>query len=317
MLSLIAIACDPPPRHRYFPPQPVEQPLQPVEAPPPPPDPATVGVSVDHSSDFVFDGGEIEFELRQDGNHVYQLARSHYAVAVMMQWQLDKLSNLEPTTAVEGVALLPAADGPGRAGPAVLLAKMSILDRRSRYRRAIAFHARFGDPRAQPTPYKYGLPYGGGRVFAVLQGFHGAFSHRGSNEYAVDFDCPVATPVIATRPGVVVAVNASAQGSGTTTEFLEYRRVNFVLVQHDDGTLGEYMHLSPSGVVVKPGQIVQRGQELALSGNTGFSSTPHLHFQVMTAAQDGLAARSFPFRIAVGPGRVEEPVQGRSYTAWE
>jgi murein DD-endopeptidase MepM/ murein hydrolase activator NlpD len=151
----------------------------------------------------------------------------------------------------------------------------------------------------------------------VLQGFHGAFSHRGSNEYAVDFDCPVATPVIATRPGVVVAVNASAQGSGTTNEFLEFSRVNFVLVRHDDGTLGEYMHLSPSGVEVKPGQVVRRGQELALSGNTGFSSTPHLHFQVMTSAQDGVAARSFPFRIAVAPGRVEEPVQGRSYTAWE
>jgi murein DD-endopeptidase MepM/ murein hydrolase activator NlpD len=317
VLSVLAIACDPPPRHRYFPPQPVEQPLRSVEAPPPPPDPATAGVSVDRSSEFVFDGGEIEFELRQDGNHVYQLARSHYAVPLMMQWQLDQLSNLEPTTAVEGVALLPAADAPGRVGPPVLLAEMSILDTRSRYRRAIAFHARFGDPRAQPTPYRYGLPYGGGRVFAVLQGFHGEFSHRGSNEYAVDFDCPVATPVIATRPGVVVAVNASAQGSGTTSEFLEYKRVNFVLVRHDDGTLGEYMHLSPSGVEVKPGQVVKRGQELALSGNTGFSSTPHLHFQVMTAAQDGVAARSFPFRIAVAPGRVEEPIQGRSYTAWE
>ena len=183
------------------------------------------------------------------------------------------------------------------------------LDPTLRYHRTIAIHARFGDPRAAPTPYKYGLPYGHGRVFAVLQGFHGAFSHRGSNEYAVDFDCPVATPVIATRPGVVVAVNAAAQGSGTTTEFLEDKRVNFVLVRHDDGTLGEYMHLSPSGVEVKPGQLVRRGQELALSGNTGFSSTPHLHFQVMTAADDGLALARFrsasqsrPPRRGAGPG---------------
>jgi murein DD-endopeptidase MepM/ murein hydrolase activator NlpD len=316
VLSLLAIACEPPPRHRYLPPQPVE-PAQPVEAPAPPPDPATAGVSVERITRFVFDGGEIELELRQDGNHIYQLARNHFAVPVMMQWQLDQLANLRPTTAIDGAALLPAADAPGHIGPAVVLAELSILDLHSRYRRAIATHARFGDPRAVPSPYKYGLPYGGRRVFAVLQGFHGAFSHRGSNEYAVDFDCPVATPVIATRPGVVVAVNASAQGSGTTSEFLEYNRVNFVLVQHDDGTLGEYMHLSPSGVEVKPGQVVQRGQELALSGNTGFSSTPHLHFQVMTAAPDGVAARSFPFRIAVAPGRVEEPVQGRSYAAWE
>ena len=119
----------------------------------------------------------------------------------------------------------------------------------------------------------------------MLQGFHGAFSHRGSNEYAVDFDCPVATPVLAARPGIVVAANAAAQGSGTTPDFLEYRRTNFVLVLHDDGTLGEYMHLAPSGVRVSVGQRVERGDELALSGNTGFSSTPHLHFQVMTAGE--------------------------------
>jgi murein DD-endopeptidase MepM/ murein hydrolase activator NlpD len=127
----------------------------------------------------------------------------------------------------------------------------------------------------------------------------------------------VATKVLAARPGVVVASNASAQGAGTTPEYLEYRRTNFVLVLHEDGTLGEYMHLAPSSVEVQPGDFVERGQELALSGNTGFSSTPHLHFQVMTAADDGVSARSFPIQFAVGPHQVEEPIQGRSYPSWE
>jgi len=151
----------------------------------------------------------------------------------------------------------------------------------------------------------------------VLQGSHGEFSHRGNNEYAVDFNCPVATPVVAARPGVVVALNASAQGSGLTPEFLENSRVNFVLVRHADGTLGEYMHLAPSGVEVKPGQVVERGQELALSGNTGFSSTPHLHFQVMTAAETGLGKHPFPFELAIKPRRASAPVQGQRYAAWE
>ena len=151
----------------------------------------------------------------------------------------------------------------------------------------------------------------------MLQGFHGAFSHRGSNEHAVDFDCPVATSVLATRAGVIVAANGSAQGAGTTPEFLDYRRTNFVMVLHDDGTLGEYMHLAPSGVRVSIGQRVERGDELALSGNTGFSSTPHLHFQVITAADDGVNAQSFPFQFAVSPKRVETPVQGRAYPSWE
>ena len=77
------------------------------------------------------------------------------------------------------------------------------------------------------------------------------------------------------------------------------------------------MHLSPSGIQVAPGQRVERGQELALSGNTGFSSTPHLHFQLMTAGEDGVAAQSFPFHLAVTPERVEQPIQGQAYLSWE
>ena len=123
--------------------------------------------------------------------------------------------------------------------------------------------------------------------------------------------------MLAARPGIVVAANGAAQGSGTTADFLDYTRTNFVLVLHDDGTLGEYMHLAPSGVKVSIGQHVERGEELALSGNTGYSSTPHLHFQVMTAGSDGISAQSFPFELAVGPDRVEAPVQGRAYPSWE
>ena len=275
------------------------------------------GKVVDQISDFVFDGGRIDFEMRQVGGHVVQIARNRYAVPIVMQWQTTALVNLSATGPKEGVAVLPAATGPNGESRAVELVAFEIGDARAPYRRELTFHARFGDPNARPQPYIYGLPYPKKQSYAVLQGFHGAFSHRGSNEFAIDFDCPVATTVVAARPGVVVVTNASAQGSGITPEYLDFHRVNFVLVLHDDGTLGEYMHLSPSGVIVQAGQRVARGQPLALSGNTGFSSTPHLHFQVMTAADDGIAARSFPFELATAPRRVEEPVQGRSYAAWE
>src|SRR5439155_15675147 len=160
---------------------------------------------------------------------------------------------------IEGTVLFPAAAAPLGIGETVVLAELQQIDPEQRYRRELYFHARFGDPVARPTPYVYALPYPHGLTFSVLQGFHGAFSHRGSNEYAVDFNCPVATPVVAARPGRVVAINASAQGSGTSPEFLDDKRANFVLVLHSDGTLGEYMHLAPSGVEVTPGQTVRRG----------------------------------------------------------
>jgi len=279
--------------------------------------PAQLGALEDRVVDFVFDGGQIELELYRSGTRVVQVARNRYAVPIVLRWSISGLDNVEAQSATDGVAYLPAAPAPNGAGPPVTLAELEQIDPSRRYRRELYHHARFGDPRAEPARYAYGLPYPAGLTFSVLQGFHGAFSHRGSNEYAVDFDCPVATPVLAARPGLVVAAYAAAASAGTTQEFLEYRRTNFVLLMHDDGTLGEYMHLSPSGIEVAPGQRVARGQSIALSGNTGFSSTPHLHFQIMTAADDGMTARSFPFRMAVAPHRVEEPVQGRRYSAWE
>jgi murein DD-endopeptidase MepM/ murein hydrolase activator NlpD len=280
-------------------------------------DMARAGVVVDHTTDFEFNGGRVDVEMRRDGDHIYEVAHNYYAVAVTMEWELEQLDNLEPLSPTAGVVRLPAAGAPGMPGPPVVLATLQIVESTARYHRWLVLHERFGDPAALPQPYAYRLPYRRGKTFSVLQGFHGAFSHRGSNEFAVDFDCPVATPVLAARPGVVVASHDAAQGAGTTADFLEYRRTNFVIVLHDDGTLGEYLHLAPSGVKVTPGQRVARGDELALSGNTGFSSTPHLHFQVMTAGDDGRSARSFPFQLAAGPGRVEEPLQGRAYLSWE
>jgi len=311
----VALAGCPPPDPTY--PQQGLQSRRGGPATPTAPDPARLGKLDDRMVDFVFDGGQLEFELYRSGTRIVQVARNRYATPVVIRWSMTALDNVEPATAVEGSALLPAAPAPLGIGPTVVLAELEQIDSSRRYGRELYFRGRFGDPRATPAPYVYGLPYPAGLTFSVLQGWRGAFSHRGSNEYAIDFDCPVATPVLAARPGIVVAANAAAQGAGTTPEYVDYKRTNFVLVQHDDGTLGEYMHLSPSGIEVAPGQRVTRGQSIALSGNTGYSSTPHLHFQVMTAGDDGVSARSFPFRLAVAPNRVEEPVQGRRYAAWE
>jgi murein DD-endopeptidase MepM/ murein hydrolase activator NlpD len=283
-----------------------------------PVEPPSLGRLDDQLVDFAFDGGQLEFELYRGTNgKIRQLARSRYTVPVVIHWTLSDLENVEPMTPLDGVAVLPPASRPFGVGEQVMLAELDQIDPTRHYHRELNFRARFGDPRVTPTEYVYALPYPHGLTFSVLQGFGGAFSHTGSNQFAIDFDCPVATPVLAARPGVVVAANATAQGAGTTAEFLDYRRTNFVLVRHDDGTLGEYMHLAPSGIKVKPGEQVKRGQELALSGNTGFSSTPHLHFMVMTAGPDGVTAVSFPFRFAVAPKRVEAPVQGHHYAAWE
>lgn len=280
-------------------------------------DPATLGARHDRLVDFVFEGGQVELELYRRGTTLVQIARNTYAVPVVIKWQIQPIQNVRGLTPLLGSTVLPPGPRSESPGPWVRLATLEQVDPRVGYRRGLQFRGRWGDPAAQPVPYAYRLPYPRGKTFAVLQGFHGAFSHRGSNEFAIDFDCPVATPVLAAREGVVVALNAAAVGAGESAAYLDHKRVNFVIVRHDDGTLGEYMHLAPSSVVVKAGDRVRRGTQLALSGNTGFSSTPHLHFQLMTAGPDGISARSFPFTVSVGKGVEEEPKQGKRYPSWE
>jgi len=85
--------------------------------------------------------------------------------------------------------------------------------------------------------------------------------HRG-----VDFAVPVGTPVLAVGDGeVMVAKNGGAAG-------------NYVAIRHGRQYMTRYMHLRK--ILVKPGQKIKRGDRIALSGNTGRSTGPHLHFEM-------------------------------------
>ncbi|KLU15287.1 MULTISPECIES: murein DD-endopeptidase MepM [Xenorhabdus] len=85
-------------------------------------------------------------------------------------------------------------------------------------------------------------------------------AHKG-----VDFAMPVGTPVLAVGDGeVVVAKFDGAAG-------------NFIAIRHGRQYTTRYMHLRK--ILVKPGQKVKRGERIALSGNTGRSTGPHLHFE--------------------------------------
>lgn len=181
---------------------------------------------------------------------------------------------------------------------------------RYRYR----WHWRHGDATARPDDaWVYRLPYEPGESFRVLQGYGGNFSHSGEETNALDFDMPEGTRIVAARDGLVIAVrDCNSEGAATA----EYKgRDNFVLVQHSDGTIASYRHLRHGGAAVRAGQRVEAGALLGLSGNTGFSSRPHLHFMVERAL-DGHKVESLRTRFrtseASGPVFLR---QGTSYPA--
>jgi murein DD-endopeptidase MepM/ murein hydrolase activator NlpD len=148
----------------------------------------------------------------------------------------------------------------------------------------------------------------------VSQGYNSGFSHHGANQCAIDWKMPEGTQVRAARGGLVVKVKDDSNAGGATIQFDRYN--NFVLIHHEDGTLGYYCHLKKDGVKVVPGQIVRAGDVIALSGNTGFSSGAHLHFCVFKT-KDGRERISVPVKFEDADGSAVTLVEGRQYRAPE
>jgi len=126
----------------------------------------------------------------------------------------------------------------------------------------------------------YLLPFAPGAGYLVGQGAFGVAgvgSH--ANQYAIDFVLPMRTPVLAARTGKVVGMRQSCPD--VSCPFTPDTCCgNYVRIQHADGSIAAYWHLPQNGACVKVGDAVERGDIIAVSGNTGISLAPHLHFAV-------------------------------------
>lgn len=161
--------------------------------------------------------------------------------------------------------------------------------------------------------YLYKLPFLKGAAIHVSQGYHGETSHKGLSAYAVDFPVPVGTPIYAAREGVVVGSEGSSNLGGGTPEYRKF--ANYVIIEHSDGTMGNYYHLKQGGAVAVIGQKVAKGDLIGYSGNTGYSSGPHLHFSVSKV--DPVSMRrpmNLPIKLQTLQGIVTLPRKGDQYT---
>ncbi len=175
-----------------------------------------------------------------------------------------------------------------------------------------------GKPMPEPiTGLEILPPIAPDEAYPVSQGFLGEKTHNTpDSEYAIDIAMPVGTAIHAVRSGVVMDVEEDFNKGGTDRKkFVD--KANHVRIVHPDGTMALYAHLDLASVIVRPGARVRAGQKIASSGNTGFSSGPHLHFAIQQNI--GLSLISIPFTFKTPEGTPQEPeklqmVRGTSYT---
>ncbi len=103
-----------------------------------------------------------------------------------------------------------------------------------------------------------------------------SYLYKGKPHNGLDIAAPIATPVYAAADGIVTAVDNNDQSS-----YRKYQYGKYILIKHDNNLITLYAHLSIQ--VVSKGAPVKRGDLIGYSGNTGFTTGPHLHFGVYWA----------------------------------
>lgn len=119
-------------------------------------------------------------------------------------------------------------------------------------------------PSIMPTHGFLSSRFASSRIHPI---FHEARPHEG-----IDISAPANTPILATAGGIIVDVDANVPGYG-----------KMVTIDHGYGVVTRYAHCSR--ILVRVGQRVRRGDEVALVGSTGIATAPHLHYEVLVSGR--------------------------------
>ncbi|WP_316757474.1 M23 family metallopeptidase [Pedobacter aquatilis] len=151
----------------------------------------------------------------------------------------------------------------------------------------LMFKVLFGDPSRAVLLNPMALPYPRNRSYKVLQGNFGKFSHHSiSSKYALDFNLNIKDTVCAADDGYVIGIVKHHNTGGNKLKY--YDNANYITLYHPTANLfSQYVHLMQNGSLVELGEYVKKGQAIGLAGATGFTSAPHLHFNVYKANTTG------------------------------
>ncbi len=126
-----------------------------------------------------------------------------------------------------------------------------------------------------PSAAGYICPIPGKTKRNITTGYYGYKGHTG-----VDFACSSGTRIVAVKSGKVVTSTAKKNSKGKYVSYGEY-----IIIDHQDGTMTLYAHGLAGSRLVKPGDYVTQGQQIMSVGSTGNSTGPHLHFEVFVGGK--------------------------------
>lgn len=126
----------------------------------------------------------------------------------------------------------------------------------------------------KPDNNLYVLPYPPGKTYILSQSYCNPLGGH-SNQLAYDFALSIGDTVCSIGSGVVKEIREDQPDNGGDIEASNH---NYIMIQHEDGSVAFYAHLMQNGVLVGKNDYVQQGMKIALSGNSGNTlGFPHLH----------------------------------------
>ncbi|WP_300977639.1 M23 family metallopeptidase [Flavobacterium sp.] len=164
----------------------------------------------------------------------------------------------------------------------------------------IRFSSRLGDLSKRIDTIRLDLPFLKNKKFKILQENNTNFTHNSEwSMYALDFDLKTNDTICSATDGFVVGVVDKYKYSGKGSEWKPYSNY-LTIYEPTSGSFIQYVHLVENGSLVKIGDKVNRGQKIALSGNTGQSTEEHLHFSSLVPANNEDGLMSVPIEFVGG-----------------
>lgn len=226
---------------------------------------------------------------------------NNYRGPIELEVILSKKNNVYSKPELPNRFILP----PGRSKT---LFQMAGIDQKKSWSYSLQYRYTIGSSQAyHDSDTSYSPPFAKAVKFPISQAFGGQFSHTDNqNKYAVDIVMPINTPIHAARSGMVIEVNNDYFNSGTKQTYKS--RANSIRILHNDGSMAVYAHLALEKAQVYPGLKVSTNDLIGYSGNTGYSTGPHLHFSVQI--NKGMKLVSVPFKFTTHDGGNSQPAAG-------